>query len=314
MTDSTEPWPPAPGTGPSGGPAAPLPGAQEPPFVPPAPAPEWPQPAAVTLPPGTLSPSGTFPPSEISLPAAAMEPLPATAPPRRGRGGLVVLVALIIVGLGGVLGGGAALGKELTRKATKAEQSAALAREIASRWQRLPAGKIFPATISYDNGDGAQLTATRIGIGSETTCQSALDSSAYEQVRHFGCLAMLRATYTDRVGTQAVTVGIAVFRSGQEAQQAQGGLAASSTASGLNAMPIAGTIASTFGNAQRGTGDAQFAGPYVLLFTAGYTDGMPGSAAAGNDQLVALGTGILGALEPTLTKHASPCTMKDIKC
>jgi hypothetical protein len=133
-------------------------------------------------------------------------------------------------------------------------------------------------------------------------------------VRYFGCIAMLRATYVDAVGTQAVTVGIAVFPSRLEAEKAQAALEAANAGDGLDAAPIAGTITDSFGNAQRGTGDAQFAGSYVLLFTAGYTDGMPGSAASSNDELRYLGEGALGALEPILTKHPRPCTMKDIKC
>jgi len=239
---------------------------------------------------------------------------PAPALPKRRRGGLTLLVALIVLGLAGVLGGGAALGRELTRKPTRAEQAAALAAEIASRWQRLPAGQIFPAAVSYTNADGAVMTATRVAIVPPASCKSALEPSAFQQVRPFGCAAMLRATYIDAAGTQAVTVGIAAFPSGLAAQRAQGQLEASSTGGGMHAVPIPGTIADTFDDAQRGAGDAQFAGPYVLLYTAGYTDGMPGSAASASNQLGALGTGVLGALEPTLTRHTSACTMKDIKC
>jgi hypothetical protein len=226
----------------------------------------------------------------------------------------VVIVALILVGLAGVLGGGALLAKELTRKATKAEQSAALNKEIASRWQRLPAGKIFPATVSYTDTNGGQLTLTRVGIVPQTSCRSALDPTAFQQVRPYGCAAMLRATYVDAAGTQAVTVGIAVFPSALAAQEAQGGLQSASSGAGLYAAPIAGTIADTFGNAQRGASDAQVAGAYVVLYTAGYTDGMPASAAKANDQLSSMGSGVLATLEPTLSRHTSPCTMKDIKC
>jgi hypothetical protein len=105
-----------------------------------------------------------------------------------------------------------------------------------------------------------------------------------------------------------------VFPSALDAEKAQSALEAANAGGGLNTAPIAGTIADTFGNAQRGSGDAQFAGSYVLLYTAGYTDGMPGSAASANDDLRYLGEGALGALQPILTKHTSPCTMKDIKC
>jgi len=336
MTDMTEPRPPVPDTGPADTPLAGT-GPASISGTPPPPAPELPQ--AFPAQPGTpgafqpplewAQPTATTPPTPEDSPALVAPlwgdtpPLPADqvaavptppAPARRGRGGLVVIVALILVGLAGVLGGGALLAKELTRKANKTEQATALANEIASRWQRLPTGQIFPTTISYTNGDYAPTTATRVGIVRQTSCSASLDPSAFQQVRPFGCAAMLRATYVDAPGTQAVTVGIAVFPSAQAAQRAQGALEAANTANGLYAAPIPGTIADTFGNAQRGAGNAQLAGSYVLLYTAGYTDGMPGSTASATDELHYLGAGVLGALEPPLTKHTSPCTMKDIKC
>jgi hypothetical protein len=308
MTDTSEPWPPVPGTGPYGTPGVPPPAAQEPPWGAPAPPPE-----GIYLAPGMSPTLDAASSAQVPQPTQPVVPV-AAAPLRPRRRGLVVVVALVILGLAGVLGGGAALGKELTRKATKAEQAAALAAEIGSRWQRLPAGKIFPATLSYENADNAAMTMTRVGIAPQSSCQTGLEPSAFQQVRPFGCVAMLRATYIDAAGSQAVTVGIAVFPSGQAAERAQGALEASDVGRGLDALPFAGTIADTFGNAQRGASDAQFAGSYVLLYTAGYTDGMPGSAAAANDELRTMGAGVLSALEPTLTMHTSPCTMKDIKC
>ena len=319
MTDTSEPWPPPPGPGPVGPPGT---GPVGPSGTPPPASPELPaaflapQSAWFAQAPNTPAPAldATFPPV-APLPAEQVEGAPApTAAPRRRRGGLVLIVALIVVGLAGVLGGGGLLAKELTRKATKAEQATALAKEIASRWQRLPAGTIFPATFTYSNGDNAPTMATRIGIIQQTSCAAALDPTAFEQVHHFGCIAMLRATYVNAVGAQAVTVGIAVFPSALAAEKAQGGLESANVGDGLDAAPIAGTIADTFGNAQRGAGDAQFAGAYVVLYTAGYTDGLPGSVASSNDELRYLGQGAMSALEPILTKHPRPCSMKDIKC
>jgi hypothetical protein len=234
-------------------------------------------------------------------------------PPRPRRSGLVALVVLIVVGLVGVLGGGAALGRELTRKATKAEQAAALATEIASRWQRLPAGKIFPATISYVTADGYKATATRAAIVPQTSCQHALEPTTFRVLHALGCVAMLRATYVDAAGTQAATVGIAVMSSPAVAVRAEGDLSPLLPGAGLYAVPVTGTIANVFGNAQRGGAAAENAGPYLLLYTAGYTNGMPGTDAH-SDALDELGAGILAAIEPTLTRHSSACTMKDIKC
>jgi hypothetical protein len=84
--------------------------------------------------------------------------------------------------------------------------------------------------------------------------------------------------------------------------------------SGLYAVPVAATLADTFGNAQRGADGAEFAGPYLLLFTAGFADGILGSDVTSNDELVALGSGVLAVVQKNLTNHVSPCEMKDIKC
>jgi hypothetical protein len=157
--------------------------------------------------PAESVPSGSAPPGSAP-------PVPETTPARRRRrrGGLVAVIALIILGLVGVLGGGAALARELTRKATKAEQAAAVATEIASRWQRLPAGKIFPATVSYFNAEGDRATAELAGIVPQTSCRLALEPGAFRRMHALGCAAMLRATYLDAAGAQAATVGIAVAR------------------------------------------------------------------------------------------------------
>ncbi len=258
---------------------------------------------------------GASAPPESALPESALpDPAGAPAPRRRRRRGLVAVIALIVLGLVGVLGGGAALGKELTRKATRAEQAAALAAEIASRWQRLPAGKIFPATVTYFNSEGDHATAALAGIVPETSCRQALEPAAFQRIHALSCAVMLRASYLDAAGTQAATVGIAVMASPAAAQRIQSGLDPMKAGSGLYAVPVGGTLADTFGNAQRGADGAEIAGPYLMLFTAGYADGIPGSDVTSNDELVALGSGVLAAVQKNLTSHTSPCEMKDIKC
>lgn len=351
MSHPTDPEAPTPGTGSAGAPDVPPTAEHEAPAaaVPdtPEPAQSWfarsvpdtPEPAQSWSAPDTPEPTrawtapsapdagvGAVPQSDgpsqgvaaqadvAPLPASSIPPLPAAAPLPKRRGGLVAVVVLILVGLLGLLGGGAALGWELTRKATKAEQATALRTEIASRWQRLPAGKIFPATISYKNSEGYATAAIRVGIAPQTSCASALEPSAVHTFHSDECSAVLRATYVDESGTLVATVGIAVMPSEFAAFSAQSDVEAVDSGDSLRAMPIASTIASNFSDAQRGAAEAQFAGPYVFFYTAGYTDGMPGAAAGTGAELTALGDGILGVLEPTMTKHSSTCTMKDIKC
>ncbi len=272
------------------------------------PAPDIPEPGGSQTAPPDTAPPDTAPPD--TRPAAATAP----ARPRRQRGGLMAVVALTVLGLIGVLGGGAALGRELTRKATKAEQAAALATEIASRWQRLPAGTIFPATLSYFNAAGEVTTATLVAIAPRTSCEQALEAGTSGQVHALGCAAMLRATYVDAAGAQATTVGVAVMRSPAAAQRAQQDLDPMKAGSGLHTVPVSGTIASLFGDAQRGADGAEIAGPYLLLFTAGYTDGIPGPDVTDTDELVALGSGVLARVQKTLTRHPAPCAMKDVQC
>ena len=248
---------------------------------------------------------------------AAVVPEAATTTdrPRRARR-LVALVTLSVLGLAGVLGGGIGMQRELTRGAAKAEVTAALAAEIGSRWERLPAGTLFPATISYQDVEGNTATATLVGIAPRATCQAALEPAALQQIRSLHCTTMLRATYVGAGGALAATVGVGVLPSAAAAEKAEGILKLPQPGSGLYAVPYAGTIAATFTNQARGAAGVQVAGPYLFLYTAGYTDGVPGSAIAAGDsgELSALGVGILGPLEKTLTGHGLPCAMQDISC
>lgn len=240
-------------------------------------------------------------------------PVSVGRPRRTAR--LLPLVSLVVLGLAGVAGGGIALSAELSRPATKAEAAAALSREIATRWQRLPAGKIFPAEIRYTNAQGNITTASRVGIAPPASCRAALEPGALQEIRALGCTAMLRATYVDASGTLAATVGIGVMASPAAASSAYENLGAPNAQAGLSALGFSGTITDAFGNAGRAVAGVQvFTGPYIFLYTAGYTDGLPGSAARGSDELPTLGSGILDALATALTSHASPCTMKDIRC
>lgn len=252
-------------------------------------------------------------------PASAFSPEGATSAkdgghPRRAVR-LLSLALLIVLGLAGVAGGALAFGKELTRKATKAEATAALSTEIATRWRRLPAGKIFPAQIRYLNAQGDFTMATLVGIAPPASCRASLEPSALRRIGAFGCVTALRATYLDASKTLAATVGIVVMASPSAAARAFDALPPLKPAIGLYALPFSGTVADAFGNAQRGAAAAQqTSGPYIFLYTDGYTDGLPGNAAQANPDLVLLGQGILSVLESTLTGHGTPCAMKDIRC
>lgn len=260
--------------------------------------------------PGQVPPD----PQAVASPPGSEAPAPADGGYPRRAARLLSLVLLIALGLAGVAGGSLAFGMELTRHATRAEATAALGREIAARWRRLPAGKIFPAQITYQNAQGDPVMATLVGIAPPASCRASLEPSALRRIRALGCVTMLRATYLDASKTLAATVGIGVMASPSAAARALDAIGGLKPADVLYALPFSGTIANAFGNAQRGAGTAGTFGPYIFLYTSGYTDGLPGNAAQADPELSSLGTGILGVLETILTSHGAPCTMKDIRC
>src|SRR5579859_6391899 len=95
---------------------------------------------------------------------------PGLVHPRPSRRRTVLLATLLVLGLGLTAGAATGLTLELTRHATDAEISAATQAELGSRWQRLPAGTIFPATVSYSDSQGNSVTAARIGIAPASSC------------------------------------------------------------------------------------------------------------------------------------------------
>jgi len=253
----------------------------------------------------------------LSQPEPEPEPQPEASPSvqrRRPRG--VPFIALITLGaVVLIVAGLASLGRELTRSATPAEAAAALQREIATRWERLPAGKIFPATVSYSDSEGTTLVARLVGIAPPASCRAALEPASYALVRGRGCVTILRATYVDASGALASTVGVAVLKSPAAATQAASIAGVLGPGDGLHAVTFDGTIASQFGDAARGAQGAVGTGPYLFLYTAGFTDGLPGTAAAAQEeQLNAFGNGVDTGLQAALTDHGKPCNMKDIKC
>jgi hypothetical protein len=85
----------------------------------------------------------------------------------------------------------------------------------------------------------------------------------------------LRATYLDSSGSLVVTVGIAVLPDSSAAQAAASGLtsAGSGATAAVRALAVAGTPAAGFRDRQRQLSSAIAAGPYVIMSTAGFTDG-----------------------------------------
>ena len=242
------------------------------------------------------------------------------APARRPGTFGIIIVLIFITGLGAAGGGAALLVAMASRHPTQAQISAAGQREFTILWHRLPAGKIFPASVGYVNSLGAETTATLVGIAPQAPCAAAVDARA-AAVLAAGCLTVLRATYTDASRTALATIGVAVMRSADGADAALQTLAAGGHG-GLLPVSFPGTVASLFTGKARETASAQSAaGPYLFLYAAGYADGRatglgPRTGAAYLDETVTtdLGAELVADLSATFQRPANPCSDRNVRC
>ena len=221
----------------------------------------------------------------------ATQPEPAgpqgsAAPADRGRGvrRLAVTLAILFVGTAGLAASAAGVSAQLLpRKFTAGQQQQIAAWEMARRWRTMPAGQIFPATVTYQLpgtalGSGSQLPleAYRVGIARQTSCAAASDPAAARVLSADRCVAVLRATYADGTDSMLVTVGVAVMPGASAARSAASALATSRPPQpGIRTVPFRSTLARAFGDRQRQVFSAVSSGPYVIMSTAGYADGMP---------------------------------------
>jgi hypothetical protein len=190
---------------------------------------------------------------------------------------LIAIVAVLC--LLAAFGAGRRADAELTRKPTPAELSAAAALGVASRWQRWPAGQIFPAQLPYTTNLLNRETARRDGIAPGDGCLGALDSAQAALARRFGCRAALRATYVDQLGGTVYTLGVLAFPSARASAGFYSRYAASQIpVRGLHALALPGTSAAVFTDQARQAATSSLDGPYVVLSVAGYADGRPAAA------------------------------------
>jgi hypothetical protein len=206
----------------------------------------------------------------------------APAPRRRGGWRLGITLTVLFVGTAGLAASAAGVSAQLLpRKFTATQQQQIMNWEAARRWRVLPAGKIFPAAVSYQlpaqalaANSGLPLKAYRVGISPQTSCTIASDPVAARVLSADHCSAMLRATYADETDSMLVTVGVAVMPAASAARSAAGALSAGPELHpGVRAAAFRGTLAGSFGNRERQLSWATSAGPYVILSTVGYADG-----------------------------------------
>ncbi len=213
----------------------------------------------------------------------------------RTRGRRAAAVLALILGLVGfaVSMTGVAV-QVLPRHFTASQQRQIEAWEVMRRWQTMPAGQIFPASVSYElpapvlqDTVPLSLDALRVSIApQESDCAKAVTSAAAGAVlRRNGCEAVLRATYVDATRSYVMTVGVAVLPNESAAASADSGLAqprlAAACAAGLSRLP-AGVLVVRFGGAaaqmydySRQISAGCTAGPYLVMYAAGYADSRP---------------------------------------
>jgi hypothetical protein len=216
--------------------------------------------------------------------AAAVSRRRARAAASGGRWRFGVVLGALMLGLVGLAASAAGVaGQLLPRKFSAAQQQQIMAWETGRRWLIRSAGQIFPATVSYQlpgyslaSGTGLPLAARRIGVARQATCRAATDLAAAKVLSSRGCTAVIRATYVDSTGSMVVTVGVAVLPSTAAATAAASKLShGERLGPGVRAVAFPGTLAAWFGDSQRQLSWAGNVGPYLVMSTAGYTDGMP---------------------------------------
>ena len=218
------------------------------------------------------------------------------SPGSTGRGRRAAAVVALILGLAGfaVSAIGVAI-QILPRHFSASEQRQIKAWEVMRRWQTIPAGQIFPASVPYQlsakvlqDVTPLNLDALRVSIAPQASdCAKAVTSATVgATLRRNGCEAVLRATYVDATRSYVMTIGVAVLPNAAAAASADSELApprltAARKASARGGLP-GGVQVVGFGGAAAGVYDYHRqiaksfrAGPYLIMYAAGYADSRP---------------------------------------
>jgi hypothetical protein len=233
------------------------------------------------------------------------------------------LIAWVLIGLGGfaalialfgiVQGAG-------PRTFTAAQRQQITNWEYGIRWHDLPAGTIFPASVSYpppealDDDPSLALGAQRVGLAKQASCTAAADPTAAALLNRDGCAAMLRATYVDQTDSFVVTVGAAVLPTVAKATTAAKAVNGAGTSAGLGptvrAVAFKGTPSADFTDKQRQLSGAVARGTYVVLFTVGYTDSRPKENVPQDSytdgEMTSMATGVANKVLSTLAAPVPP--------
>ena len=248
-----------------------------------------------------------------------------------GRGRRAAAILALILGLAGLAASmiGVAI-QVLPRQFTAGQQRQIEAWQVMRRWQTTPAGQIFPASVSYQLSaqalqDAAPLAldALRVSIAPQVSdCAKAVTSQvAGAMLRKNGCEAVLRATYIDATRSYVMTVGVAVLPTAAAAASAASGLsqprlAVAHDAAEAGLLP-AGVGVVRFRGARAGLYDynrqisASFtAGPYLVMYAAGYSDSRPQVPVSqdlyADKEMTSMATGVAHSVANTLGASPAP--------
>ena len=244
-------------------------------------------------------------------------------PPNRARRGSqrwFAAIAALVLGVAGLAVALTGVAFQLLPRQFSAEQRQQITDwEVGKRWRTMPAGKIFPASLQYkppselSDDSTLQLTADRIGIASQASCAAAADPAAVgAALASHGCEAMLRATYVDGTDSYVITVGVAAMPGSAQVKAAERELAGvgGSNGAGVRTVPVAGSLAAAFTDSRRQLSGSMPAGPYLVFYAIGYTDGRPSvpvSADAYADaEMTAAGAGVARAVASGVGKSVPP--------
>jgi hypothetical protein len=220
--------------------------------------------------------AGSFAPPPSAPPGTS--PGPPARPALAGSPRFWLTMVAAVLGIAGLAASAAGLAAQiLPRQFTPSQQRQIMAWETASRWRSWAAGKIFPAAVSYqlpgtdfDATTGITLQARRVGIAPQSSCAAAIDKPLARVLTADGCQGVLRATYSDATGSFVVTIGVAVMRG--TAPPPSRLPPGHGLRPGVKAVSFRRTLAAGFTDRDRQLSGAYHRGPYLVLYTVGYTD------------------------------------------
>ncbi len=250
-----------------------------------------------------------------------------------GQGRRVAAIIALVLGVVGfaISATGMAI-QLLPRQFTVGQQRQIMAWEIGGKWEQLPAGRIFPASVTYQlpatvlqQVAPLNLNAVRVSIApQQSDCAKAVTSAAAGAVlRHDGCQAVLRATYVGATRSYVMTVGVAVLPTAAAAADASTGMAqtklavareadgAGRLAAGVLVVRFHGAAAPLY-DYNRQISVSFTAGPYVVMYAVGYSDGRPRLPVAkddrySDDEMTSMAQGVAQSVADTLdAAPASP--------